>query len=173
MLNDTFIGFSKSTKGFPILGRAIEALQGGRYSHCFIAVHIKGHGHFVIDATGSGVRVRSMEMFLKENRIVKKYKLPNCSQENNMNLFFWGLNKSGQKYPMIEVVGNLYQLIVWNLFKKVVKNPFGKGDNFPRCNELVAQGLKEVFDHDIKEDLDSIDLIWLDDYLRDMGLVRY
>jgi len=73
---------------------------------------------------------------------------------------------------MSEVFGNLYQLIVWNLFKKVVKNPFGKGDNFRRCNELFAQGLKEVFAHDINADLDSIDLLLLDDYLKYYGLSR-
>jgi len=78
---DTFIGFSKSTIRFPILG--------------FIAIHIESKGYNISAGTGGGGRVRSLEMVLKENKIVTKYKMHGSSNENNLNILFWGLEKSG------------------------------------------------------------------------------
>lgn len=161
----SFVGFSKSTLKFPILGWIIMALQKWRYSHSFIAIYIEQFERwYVIDATGHGVRVRSMERFLEENQIVKSYKL-NGSIEKNMKMLEWGLDKSGLKYPKIEIIGNLIQLLSWNLFKKIISNPFGQGENRPRCNELCAQALVEFENIQIEKDLDSIDLIWLDNLM--------
>lgn len=167
---DAFIGFSKSTKKFRPLGFLIEAFQEWKFSHSFISIFIQSQKDwYVVDATSHGVRVRTMAMFLKENRIVKKYALENCSQESASKLLFWGLEKSGLKYPKIEVFGNMIQLIWFKLSGKVIKNPFPRGNN-PRCNELCAQVLIELYGHNIDADLDSIDLLWLDNYLIKIGL---
>lgn len=162
---NSYIGFSLSTLKMPILGNLIQLLQKGRYSHSFVAVYVKSRGLYVIDATAHGVRVRTMEMFLKENRVVKKYYIEKCSDEMSYNMLFWGLEKSGLKYPKLEILGNLIQLLTWRLFKKVIKNPFGMGQNYPRCNELCAMALKEFTGIEIDRDLDSIDLIYLDEFL--------
>ena len=156
---NAYIGFSVSTLRFPILGWLIMAMQKWRYSHSFVMVFVPEFKHwYIIDATAYGVRVREMETFLTENKIVKKYAVKSDDSKSKLMLQ-WGLHKSGLKYPKIEVFGNLIQLLFYKISKKVIKNPFGQGPDKPRCNELVAQFVEQFTGLKIPMDLDSIDLL--------------
>jgi len=158
------IGFSKSRKSFPIVGWLIQWMQLGRYSHTWCKLYYRGQW-WAIDATAHTVRVMPWERFLEDHRPVKVYRLSEL-QVDAEKLFWWGMKRSGQPYSKLEIIGNLFQIVLrW--FGVHIKNPFGQGDRYQRCNELVAVALEEVFGHLIEEDLDSIDLIWLDNYLQE------
>lgn len=169
-LNEPHItwGFSKSKKFFPIIGWLISAFQKNLASHTFVRVTIPSLGLVVvIDATSHTVRVRPWEDFLKENRMVKAYGAQ-ITADKAMQILVWGISKSGEKYPMLEIAGNLIQQIVRILsFEKLeIRNPFGQGKLRPRCNELSLLAFKDLFGMYVPPDLDSLDLLYLDDYIK-------
>lgn len=162
MTHNIVIGFSKSKLPFPIIGWLIQWAQLGRYSHCYLKVwnHYR-EKWVVIDATGHGVRVGSEEEWLKSNRPVKEYKLQG-TPDQAANLLWWGIDRGRQEYPKKEVLGNLFQIIF-----RLKKNPFRQGSNVPKCNELCALAIEEVLGIEIEQNLDDIDLIWLDNFLQE------
>lgn len=156
------IGFSKSKVSFPIIGTLISWFQKGRYSHTYLKIWNEYREKWVvIDATSHGVRVGTIDEFLRRNRPVKEYTFDLTNTLADQFLW-WGLEESRKSYSMLEVIGNLFQL-TFNL----KKNPFGQGKEYLRCNELVALAIEEVLGVVIDEDLDNIDLIWLDQFLED------
>lgn len=160
---NSFIGFSK---GSSIFSRIITLGQLGRYSHCFFALEFNGQW-YVIDSSklGGGVKIRKILDFNKHARMVKKYNLES-TEEQKKKVFDLAVSRSYDVYPFRELVGNACQLIVkWFTFGKVkIKNPFHAGEHCPRCHELVAIILRDVYGYKFQVNLDDTDLLWFDDF---------
>lgn len=156
------IGFSKSKIKFPIIGRIIEFMQKGRYSHTYIRLWNEYRKKWiVIDATAHGVRVGDMDEFLDKNRPVKEYTFE-VSESVAESLLWWGLDHARQEYSTKEILGNFIQIIF-----RLKKNPFRQGPKYQRCNELVGMALEEILGINIDKNLDDIDLVWLDNFLEE------
>jgi hypothetical protein len=158
---ECFIGFSVSKLRFPILGKLIQLLQRNKFSHTWIAFYLRSSQKWlVIDATSSGVKIHDMENFKKHHKMVKKYVIE-ATEDQKRAMLLYAINQSYTKYSIIELLGNVVQMIFG-----LKNNPVGQGKRFTRCNELVGEILKEVFHHDIPISLDNTDLLWLDEYLK-------
>lgn len=158
-----FVGFSK---GASIFARLIEWAQGGRYSHAFIAFEFQGKW-FVADSSRVGIKLHHMAEFTKHRRMVKRYPIES-GDEQARKIFNLCVERSFDKYPMAEIMGNAIQLILkWITLGQIkIDNPFRKGERSPRCHELVAIILRDFYGYQIKVNLDDTDLLWLDEYLR-------
>lgn len=152
-----FIGFSKSPK---IFGRLISFFQRGKYSHAFIAFEHNGKW-VVVDSTIKGIKIHLEENFAKHHVIVRRYYLES-SYEKSSAILKMAVEKSFHKYPIAEIIGNFFQLIL-KPFGIKLKNIFGLGENYPRCHELVAIILRDIYEWKIDDNLDSTDLIWLEE----------
>ena len=160
-----FAGLSKGTHLFSFL---IVWGQKGRFSHAFLAVFIEHKNQwYVIDSTGKGVKIHLMAEFAKHNRIVKKFEIKGADEKKNMEAINKAISLSYTEYPKLEIVGNAIQILVkWFSFGKLlIKNPFSLGEKKPRCQELVAIFLRDVYGYELKEELDSTDLLWFEQYM--------
>lgn len=167
-MTEVLFGFSKSRKGLAIFGWLISFFQRNKYSHTFIRLWIPNQSlYVVIDATSHGVRVRHWNQFKEESEMVCAYTAA-IDEAKALRLFWWAIERTGQPYPLFEILGNAIQIIVKTIsFNKIIiSNPFREGSKKPRCNELVALALMEVFSVHISDDLDSVDLIWLEQFIK-------
>lgn len=161
-MSKAFVGFSKGRAAFSYF---IMWAQLGRYSHAFFAMEYQGKW-FVIDSTRTGIKIRKMEDFSHHARIVKKFEI-DSSEDHARKIFNMCVERSYDNYPFAEILGNLLQLVVkWGTFGKIrIRNIFREGERSPRCQELVAIILRDIYGHEIGENLDDTDLLWLDEYL--------
>lgn len=159
---EAFAGLSKGTSPFSFI---IQWGQKGRYSHAFFAFLYLGKW-YVVDSTTKGIKIHLMAEFEKHNRIVKRFEIVS-TEEQKKEVMRLAIARSYDKYPKLEIVGNAIQLIVkWLSFGKIkIKNPFKLGEKSPRCQEFAAIILRDIYGFDIKENLDSTDLLWFDDKL--------
>jgi hypothetical protein len=158
---ECFIGFSVSNQKFPIIGRLIQLLQRNKFSHTWMAIYLRSvQRWFVIDATAKGVKIHTMENFQRNHRLVKKYALE-VTEDQKKSIMLTAIEKSYVHYSVLEIIGNLIQLVTG-----IRKNIFGQGIHFTRCNELIGEILRDNLGHNIEEDLDGTDLLWLDEYLK-------
>jgi hypothetical protein len=160
---NAFAGFSKGTSLF---ARFIEWAQKGRYSHAFFAFQYHGQW-YVVDSTRMGIKIHKMAEFSNHRRMVKRYPVESTHDQARAVLELC-VERSFDRYPMAEIFGNAAQLIVkWVTFGQVkIDNPFSKGERSPRCHELVAIILRDIYGYPITTNLDDTDLLWLDDQLK-------
>lgn len=158
-----FVGFSKGTS---IFSKLIELGQGGLYSHAFLAFELGGKW-YVVDSAKVGIKIHTMTEFAKHRRMVKKYEITGANIEQGKKILELCIDRSFDKYPMLEIFGNAIQIIVkfLSLGKIKINNPLELGERSPRCQEFVAIILRDIFGHEFDVDLDDTDLIWLDNYL--------
>ena len=162
-MKDAYVIFTKSRIKCPLIGRIIEFFQKGK-SHVAIMFYIDmDKNWYVVDSTGSGVKTHTMDNFSKKNKVVKRYSIPSTEQQKIM-IMRRAIESSYEHYPRLEIVGNLVQ-IVFGWIGIIIGNPFKMGEKAPRCNEYVAIILRDIYGFEIKEDLDSTDLLWLEEYL--------
>lgn len=163
-----FAGFSKGTS---IFSRLIEWAQKGRYSHAFFAFQAYDQW-YVVDSSRVGIKIHRMDEFAKHRRMVKKYEIPGSTSEHARKVLELCVARSFDKYPMAEIIGNAYQLIIkcFSFGRVKVKNPFHKGERSPRCHELVAIILRDIYGYEVNVNLDDTDLLWLDKYLEEKSL---
>lgn len=159
---NSFVGFSK---GKSIFSTIIMWAQMGRYSHAFFAFEYQSNW-YVVDSSRNGIKIRTMEVFAEHSSIVKKFTI-HSTDEQCRQIFKLCAERSYDKYPMIEIIGNACQLIIkWLTFGLVkIDNPFSIGERSPRCQELVAIILRDIYHYKINENLDDTDLVWLDTLL--------
>ena len=164
---DCYIAFTRTRLKFGFFGKAIAFFQGG-ISHSAIVFHLANRTQwYVVDSTTKGVRIHTLEKFIKYHYIVTSYEVL-ATDEQKQGILELAIKKSYQTYPILEVIGNGLQIVLSLVsFNKInIKNILSQGRNYPRCNELIAIILCEVFSYKIDADFDDIDLVWLERYLK-------
>lgn len=136
---------------FPLnaLSKAIMKLQGTDYSHYSMSYHFAGKKWFV-HATFPVARQIPESEFLDTYTLKKTYTL--ALADGDLAFMFWLNQNLGKMYPFMQLVG-----IALRMFRFVSKSPWGKGQAYLICNELVLMFLNKFFDANI-EDTDSLDL---------------
>jgi hypothetical protein len=136
---------------FPLdaLSKAIMGFQKTNYSHYAMSFEHKGSRFFVHASFPVSRQVPEKE-FLAIYELKKTYilEIPN----GRASFLFWLNGHLGKVYPFMQLVG-----IALRMLKFVKKNPFGKGQAYLICNELVIMFLNNFFGANI-EDTDSVDL---------------
>lgn len=132
-----------------VLSKAIMKLQGTNYSHYGLSYEYGGKIHFV-HASFPVARQLTEEQFLAVYTLKKTYTV--TVEDGDLAFMFWLNENLGKIYPFMQLVG-----IALRMFKFVSKSPWGRGQAYLICNELVLMFLNKFFDANI-EDTDSLDL---------------
>lgn len=138
------IGFSKSTKRFPIFSWLIRGYQGGtKYSHVYMKMLVtpRFKSNRIIHAAEGQVSIYSETAFLTRNAIVEEFTIEvtmNKYREIVEDIFH---EKAGESYSIWQNLGiAIVRFINWIGFKAT--NPWKSGWN---CSEYVLVALREIY----------------------------
>lgn len=133
-------------RGFNLISRLIQKVQGTEYSH--FGIIVKG---FVLEANHKGTTLSRLEDFRKVNKTLKYWEF---DIDVYPEVFYeWVASILGTKYGYVQNVG--YLLMAMKLLES---NPFGRNSNRIVCSEVVALFANKFLGADI-EDSDQYDLI--------------
>jgi len=157
------VGFSRSSKKFPIFSWLIRLYQWSAFSHTYIRLLVrpKFPSDKILHASEGLVQNMSSTQFDKKHIVTDEFEiflpdiLVNDKLTGNKKTLYFALISimheiAGDNYSYIQNVGILYVDFMRKVFKRRVKNPWRKGWN---CSEFVASVLKIIYPNDF-EDLD-------------------
>lgn len=137
------IGFSRSTKKFPLFSWLVQLYQGFTpYSHVYIRLESTPHfpSDKILHAAEGQVSHYSLTSFLKRNKIVKEFKIKVTLKEYDYIKKYLFHELAGEPYSIWQNIG-IALVSFLHLFNIRIKNPFSKGWN---CSEYVATVLKST-----------------------------
>jgi hypothetical protein len=141
-----------------IISKLIMLLQGTSYSHYSIELI----DEILIHATRKGVHYSSKKEFLIKNKIVNTYNI--LVDANSHHLTDWAAIYINKRYGFFQIFGILLMSL------RIIKaNPFGRGDKFIICSELVVYFLIRFKQMKISK-ADNYDLNMVDQLLKDRGM---
>lgn len=161
------IGLSTPRSKAP-LSWLIKKLNKVSYSHGIISYTSESGSEMVLESKLSGVRLMRANYYLPSQEIVHQFEVT-CCDSKRRELLKFSEKHMGKPYGYGQLIG-LGLMLFLNLFGfKLEKNPIqGKRDGI-LCNELVAMFCIDVLDENIEEDLDNIDLRWMERKLNEMS----
>lgn len=137
-----YIGFSYPKK-FKIGAWLISKWIGKPYSHVYIRFDSPKIGSTIYHAANGMVHFRSETNFLKDNIVVKEYKLE-VIPEKRHDILLHCMNLSGEPYGYSELLKIVFMDICAFLGCMLIKTYNGKGYI---CSELIG----DVFDYNWKK----------------------
>jgi len=142
--------YSKNKFPFNIFAILIKFFSKTNYSHYALSYISETGKEVFFDSTGMGVRRMTAERFFKKYEIKKGFKIG--KEIPRIEFINFVQYNEGKSYGFIQVIGLLLKIL--NIVKK---NPFGKGNKYIICNELVILFLN-WFNFTTIKDTDSLDL---------------
>jgi hypothetical protein len=167
------VGFSKSTKKFPLGSWLIRLYQGTEFSHTYIKLitYPRFPSNKILHAAEGEVNHWSETNFLTRNKVVDEFyiEVPDDLYTELKNNIFHEL--AGQKYSMKQNIG-IVLVHIAKIFGIKMCNPWQEGWN---CSEYVLEVLQEIFpskfDYLDPDLVTPVDIYLILQELREEGLV--
>lgn len=151
-----YVGFSKSTKFFPIYSWAIRAIEGTKFSHVYVRHETKYGVDIVYQASGTQVNFMNEELFFKKSDVVREFQFEVTNDAFDTYMRF-AMKNAGKPYGILQAIG----IAIYSLFG-LKNNPFPSGQAAYVCSELVAEILFEIgkfkYDRELFDKLTPKDL---------------
>lgn len=140
--NKVTIEFAKpKNHPFPLISWIIKAIEGTNFSHVVIRIDAGINREFVYHSHMTGLNFLSKKLYNKRYQTVEKYEFQ-ITKDQRKKLITWFLDKAGESYPMLELIGMLFVRFWERLFKKQIRNPLGTTKMY--CSEAAIRALKII-----------------------------
>lgn len=159
------IGFSRSKDINSPLSKIIRWVEKTPYSHVFIKVYNENFDrHIIYQASGLMVNFMSPTIFENHSVVIKEYKV-DVTNETYVDIMQFAIDNAGVPYAIKELFGIAIVKLLKLFNINLNKNPFGDGKTTLKCSELGGYIIENFLDVDIKEDLDTISPLEIDQIL--------
>lgn len=141
-MNTIIIGFSRPKKWMPF-AKLIMFGYGINYDHAYIKIYSKKLDRtLVYQASKSMVNFMGSEVFEEHNIIVNEKTLQ-VSEDTLNSILKFAIDNAGKPYGIKACLG-LAIVRIFELFGRVIKNPFNDKGATYFCSELVCMILERV-----------------------------
>lgn len=132
------IGFSSSTKKFPIFCWLIKLMERTNFSHVYVKNETRYNIDLIYQASGTQVNFMNTDIFHMKNKTIKEFEFK-VSDEAFDKYMKFALNNCGRPYGVKQILGIAIMKIL-----NLPNNPFPNGVADYVCSELVAEVLCEL-----------------------------
>lgn len=159
------VGFSRASKWWKVGSRAIQSVNKRDYSHCFILYTCPVTGEGVVAQASHGyVNLVNLEIFKKDNVIVKEYELQVPDSEA-LEIFKFIFKSLGKSYSGLQ----LLLILVKEVFRFEIKSY--NRDKYYICSEYAAR-ICSLLNVAVPTELDYLRPTDLDSILTKAGVPR-
>lgn len=128
------IGFSKSTKRFPIFGKLIQLVQGTEFSHAYCRRKSESIGEYVYQASGSMVNFMGIDTFLSHSKPIKEFELEIEDTVWTTLLKDVLIKHAGKSYGLKSILA-IGLVLAFNWQPKCLQD----GDHTFICSEIIVE----------------------------------